>query len=451
MAARATGRPRASARWRRRRRRARGRAAARRACAHAAGPVLRRRGAQHGPVVARLPGRRVRPVGAAGDRQAAGRPLAAGRHDAAARVRADRAAAARGARRDAGRRVALRPAAHALRPRAPRWPAPLALAVLPVAVITSRSDTMDSVMAALLVAALAVAARGLRDGRDAQRRRWPARCSAWPSRSSSSRRCSASCRWRSCGGRRAGVAPAPRAGPGRRGRRGGGVGLAWLVVLTLAVPAARPALGVRLDERLGLERHVRLRRLGPDHRAHPPPVPPADHGGRPSASRLLAARLKTRRDHAAAARRAPAPPGPLRLLSAQAHLGPASGSCSPPRSPPSPRSRSRRAAGARPRPQRPRRPRRAGGLARRRPRPVLRPARPAPALPGGLRPGGRGVPGRRRRAGHRRGARAPRRRGRGDAVAAVLAVPLTVSVGAVGAHAAGLRRPGPDPARAWPR
>jgi 4-amino-4-deoxy-L-arabinose transferase-like glycosyltransferase len=38
----------------------------------------------------------------------------------------------------------------------------LALAVLPVAVITSRSDTMDSVMAALVVAAFALAARGLR-------------------------------------------------------------------------------------------------------------------------------------------------------------------------------------------------------------------------------------------------------------------------------------------------
>ena len=37
----------------------------------------------------------------------------------------------------------------------------LALAVLPVAVITSRSDTMDSVMAALVIAAFAVAARGM--------------------------------------------------------------------------------------------------------------------------------------------------------------------------------------------------------------------------------------------------------------------------------------------------
>jgi len=41
----------------------------------------------------------------------------------------------------------------------------LALAVLPIAVVTARSDTMDSVMAAFVVAALAVAARGLRDAR----------------------------------------------------------------------------------------------------------------------------------------------------------------------------------------------------------------------------------------------------------------------------------------------
>ena len=41
----------------------------------------------------------------------------------------------------------------------------LALAVLPIAVLTSRSDTMDSVMAALVLVAWAVAARGLRGGR----------------------------------------------------------------------------------------------------------------------------------------------------------------------------------------------------------------------------------------------------------------------------------------------
>ncbi|MDA0161685.1 glycosyltransferase family 39 protein [Solirubrobacter ginsenosidimutans] len=41
----------------------------------------------------------------------------------------------------------------------------MALAVLPIAVITGRSDTMDSVMAALVVTAFAVAARGLRSGR----------------------------------------------------------------------------------------------------------------------------------------------------------------------------------------------------------------------------------------------------------------------------------------------
>jgi 4-amino-4-deoxy-L-arabinose transferase-like glycosyltransferase len=45
----------------------------------------------------------------------------------------------------------------------------LALAVLPMAVITSRSDTMDSVMAALVIAAAALVAHGARD----ERRRWP--------------------------------------------------------------------------------------------------------------------------------------------------------------------------------------------------------------------------------------------------------------------------------------
>ena len=64
----------------------------------------------------------------------------------------------------------------------------LALAVLPVAVITARSDTMDSVMAALLVAAVAVAARGLRTGR-VRHVACGRRCSERPSRSSSSRRC----------------------------------------------------------------------------------------------------------------------------------------------------------------------------------------------------------------------------------------------------------------------
>ncbi|MEP6953317.1 MAG: glycosyltransferase family 39 protein [Solirubrobacteraceae bacterium] len=43
----------------------------------------------------------------------------------------------------------------------------LALAVLPMAILTSRSDTMDSVMAALVVLAWAVAARGLRGGQPA--------------------------------------------------------------------------------------------------------------------------------------------------------------------------------------------------------------------------------------------------------------------------------------------
>ncbi|WP_187368809.1 glycosyltransferase family 39 protein [Baekduia soli] len=54
----------------------------------------------------------------------------------------------------AGRRVAIAGA--------------LALAVLPMAVLTSRSDTMDSVMAALVVAGFAVGARGMRAGRSSR-------------------------------------------------------------------------------------------------------------------------------------------------------------------------------------------------------------------------------------------------------------------------------------------
>jgi 4-amino-4-deoxy-L-arabinose transferase-like glycosyltransferase len=49
--------------------------------------------------------------------------------------------------------------------RRPALAGALALAVLPMAVITSRSDTMDSVMAALVIAAAALAARGARRGR----------------------------------------------------------------------------------------------------------------------------------------------------------------------------------------------------------------------------------------------------------------------------------------------
>ena len=135
--------------------------------------------------------------------------------------------------------VALYDLLHTLAGRAVALTGAFALAVLPVAVITARSDTMDSVMAALLVGAFAVAARGLRSGRHGTPWR-RARCSDWRSRPSSSRRSSPRCRWRCCGG----------AAPPRRGRSGARAGaaaigaclvvaLAWLAVTTVAVPAAQ--------------------------------------------------------------------------------------------------------------------------------------------------------------------------------------------------------------------
>ena len=196
-----------------------------------------------------------------------------------------------------------------------------ALAVLPVAVITSRSDTMDSVMAALLVGALAVAARGLRDGRtrnvvlagvlvglafevklfEALLGVVPLAVLWWFGARASRRR-------RALGLAGAGAAAAA-------------VGVAWLVVLTLAVPAHdRPwafgsTNGSAWNATFVYDGWNRI--TGP----HRLPAPPPDPGTRPSAARLSAARRRTRRAHLAAAQRAPGAPGPLRLLSSQAHLG----------------------------------------------------------------------------------------------------------------------------------
>jgi 4-amino-4-deoxy-L-arabinose transferase-like glycosyltransferase len=197
-----------------------------------------------------------------------------------------------------------------------------ALAVLPVAVITSRSDTMDSVMAALLVAALVVAARGLPGGRP----------------------------WRmAASGALVGLAfevklfeALPVVVPlavlwwwgaaGSRSRRAGGlaaaavacvaVGLAWVVAVTALLPAsARPwAFGSRDGSPWG----AMFVYDGWDRLAGPrlPPAPPGQlpkgAGGR---ARLAAELARARALRVAAALRAPAPAGPLRLLSGRAHLG----------------------------------------------------------------------------------------------------------------------------------
>jgi 4-amino-4-deoxy-L-arabinose transferase-like glycosyltransferase len=199
----------------------------------------------------------------------------------------------------------------------------LALAVAPSAVIVARSDTMDAVMAALAVAGAAVVARAARGGR------------LWPLAGA---------------GALLGLAFEVKlaeallpisaavllwlvAGPRERRPRMAGLGvlgttfvataLAWLVVVTMAPLHPRPwALGAS-D---GSPWHAALvyngvDRLLPGGRgataqaavasrtpAHPTPVENV----------ALARRA---REHAAALARRPTAPGPLRLLSAHAHLG----------------------------------------------------------------------------------------------------------------------------------
>jgi 4-amino-4-deoxy-L-arabinose transferase-like glycosyltransferase len=175
--------------------------------------------------------------------------------------------------------------------------AALALAVLPVAVITARSDTMDSVMAALLVTAFAVAARGLRRGRTAsvvaagalvglafEVKLFEALVAVLP----------LALMWGlgAAGSRR------------RRVVQGGGaavacvtVGLAWLVAVSTLVPAnARPWAFGSTDGSAWNSAFV------------------YDGWDRVSDAAVQASATPAA---AGALRRVPAPPGPLRLLSAR--------------------------------------------------------------------------------------------------------------------------------------
>jgi 4-amino-4-deoxy-L-arabinose transferase-like glycosyltransferase len=185
----------------------------------------------------------------------------------------------------------------------------LALAVLPSAVVVARSDTMDAVMAALAVAGAALVARAARSGRLAPL---------------------------AGAGVLLGLAFEVKlaeallpilaaAGRGRRRARGltllgttfVATALAWLVAVTLVPLHPRPwALGASDGSpwRAALV-YNGVARLLPGHGS--PSVPAAT----PGLSRREAAALARRtREHAAALRRRPAPPGPLRLVSPQAHL-----------------------------------------------------------------------------------------------------------------------------------
>ena len=115
-------------------------------------PVLRRRRAQHEPVVAQLLLRRVRARRDGVDRQGARRPVVPGRERQAARgSRRPRCGCPRHSRGRRPCRCSTRWCAR-LFGRTAGLVAAAALAVMPVAVITARSDTMDSLMMALLVA-----------------------------------------------------------------------------------------------------------------------------------------------------------------------------------------------------------------------------------------------------------------------------------------------------------
>ena len=286
-------------------------------------PVLRRRRAQHGDVLARVRHRRHRPVGERRGRQAARRPVAAGRLDAAARLHSGGAAPARGARRGRWRSLALYDLLGALFGRGP--------GDRRVARARGPADRGHHV---------AQRHHGLGDGRAGGRgrgadrargaRRPAVRCwsppgppSDWPSRSSCSRRSSAPRRSRRCGGSgradRAGDArgPSPARGPSswRSRWRGwsplpvlGGGHRPWAFGSTDASAWNATFVYDGLD---------RLRGLPGAHTAPRTHAP----GQAPLNARQARARAVALRRRAAAIDHRPAGPGPGRLFSSRAHLG----------------------------------------------------------------------------------------------------------------------------------
>jgi 4-amino-4-deoxy-L-arabinose transferase-like glycosyltransferase len=206
----------------------------------------------------------------------------------------------------------------------------LALAVAPSAVIVARSDTMDAVMAALAVAGAAVVARAARSGS-----RWPLVGAgvllglAFEVKLAEALLPvgAAAALWWFAGPR----ALRPRAvGLGLLGGAFVASALAWLVVVSVVPLHPRPwALGASDGSpwRAALVYNGTARLVGGAGNAPSAAAggavagraaAAASRGAPPSRAAALARRA---REHAAALARRPAPAGPLRLLSAQAHLG----------------------------------------------------------------------------------------------------------------------------------
>ncbi len=206
----------------------------------------------------------------------------------------------------------------------------LALAVAPSAAIVARSDTMDAVMAALAVAGAAVVARAARSGS-----RWPLLVAgvllglAFEVKLAEALLpvAAAGALWWFAGP----SARRPRAlGLALLGGAFAASALAWLVVVSVVALHPRPwALGASDGSpwRAALVYNGTERLLGKGGNAPSVPggVPVAARGGIAAgggrASRADAALARRAREHAAAVARRPAPAGPLRLLSARAHLG----------------------------------------------------------------------------------------------------------------------------------